>query len=310
MVMAADPQCVFYLAGADPYEDDQLGGLRLTQRRPARARSAGDSNRARRRRAARGDARRRLRAARRGHGRDPRRRRSRRRSVGDWQHVTNRAPADSQPASGRRRSSDRRSRRRAAIAPVVSASRHAPRRLDVFVLVGLVRRVRRRRPQVRQPEEDQLLVAEAGRGKDAPSRSTRPGTRPISSSHSRAAAASADSPASRLPAGSSHESRSTLGRYCRTRITRPIVGHRDQHDRRPVPDDRRPRCSRPFGKRRGLDLDREHAALRTQSALTCRSTVSAVLQSASCARAARRARAADPRAARCRTPSAGRPPDA
>jgi len=29
-VMAGDPQCVFYLAGADPYEDDQLGGLRLT----------------------------------------------------------------------------------------------------------------------------------------------------------------------------------------------------------------------------------------------------------------------------------------
>ena len=29
-VMAADPQCVFYLAGADPYEDDRLGGLRLT----------------------------------------------------------------------------------------------------------------------------------------------------------------------------------------------------------------------------------------------------------------------------------------
>jgi acetoin utilization deacetylase AcuC-like enzyme len=29
-VMAARPQCVFYLAGADPYEDDQLGGLRLT----------------------------------------------------------------------------------------------------------------------------------------------------------------------------------------------------------------------------------------------------------------------------------------
>jgi acetoin utilization deacetylase AcuC-like enzyme len=25
------PKCVFYLAGADPYEDDQLGGLRLTQ---------------------------------------------------------------------------------------------------------------------------------------------------------------------------------------------------------------------------------------------------------------------------------------
>jgi acetoin utilization deacetylase AcuC-like enzyme len=31
VVMASDPQCVFYLAGADPYEDDQLGGLRLTR---------------------------------------------------------------------------------------------------------------------------------------------------------------------------------------------------------------------------------------------------------------------------------------
>ena len=30
-VMAHRPQCVFYLAGADPYEDDQLGGLRLTK---------------------------------------------------------------------------------------------------------------------------------------------------------------------------------------------------------------------------------------------------------------------------------------
>jgi acetoin utilization deacetylase AcuC-like enzyme len=30
-VMAHDPQCVFYLAGADPYEDDQLGGLRVTR---------------------------------------------------------------------------------------------------------------------------------------------------------------------------------------------------------------------------------------------------------------------------------------
>jgi acetoin utilization deacetylase AcuC-like enzyme len=29
--MGSDPQCVFYLAGADPYEDDQLGGLRLTK---------------------------------------------------------------------------------------------------------------------------------------------------------------------------------------------------------------------------------------------------------------------------------------
>jgi acetoin utilization deacetylase AcuC-like enzyme len=30
-VMASRPECVFYLAGADPYEHDQLGGLRLTK---------------------------------------------------------------------------------------------------------------------------------------------------------------------------------------------------------------------------------------------------------------------------------------
>ena len=30
-VLAHRPQCVFYLAGADPYEDDQLGGLRVTK---------------------------------------------------------------------------------------------------------------------------------------------------------------------------------------------------------------------------------------------------------------------------------------
>jgi acetoin utilization deacetylase AcuC-like enzyme len=30
-VLAGRPECVFYLAGADPYEDDQLGGLRLTK---------------------------------------------------------------------------------------------------------------------------------------------------------------------------------------------------------------------------------------------------------------------------------------
>jgi acetoin utilization deacetylase AcuC-like enzyme len=29
-VLAHAPECIFYLAGADPYEDDQLGGLRLT----------------------------------------------------------------------------------------------------------------------------------------------------------------------------------------------------------------------------------------------------------------------------------------
>jgi acetoin utilization deacetylase AcuC-like enzyme len=30
-VIAHRPECIFYLAGADPYEDDQLGGLRLTK---------------------------------------------------------------------------------------------------------------------------------------------------------------------------------------------------------------------------------------------------------------------------------------
>ena len=30
-VTASAPDCLFYLAGADPYEDDQLGGLRLTR---------------------------------------------------------------------------------------------------------------------------------------------------------------------------------------------------------------------------------------------------------------------------------------
>jgi acetoin utilization deacetylase AcuC-like enzyme len=31
IVLAHRPDCVFYLAGADPFEDDQLGGLRLTK---------------------------------------------------------------------------------------------------------------------------------------------------------------------------------------------------------------------------------------------------------------------------------------
>ena len=30
-VAASSPECVFYLAGADPYEDDQLGGLRVSR---------------------------------------------------------------------------------------------------------------------------------------------------------------------------------------------------------------------------------------------------------------------------------------
>jgi acetoin utilization deacetylase AcuC-like enzyme len=31
VVLAARPECLFYLAGADPYEEDQLGGLKLTK---------------------------------------------------------------------------------------------------------------------------------------------------------------------------------------------------------------------------------------------------------------------------------------
>ncbi len=33
-VMASNPECLFYLAGADPYEHDQLGGLHLTRDGP------------------------------------------------------------------------------------------------------------------------------------------------------------------------------------------------------------------------------------------------------------------------------------
>ena len=36
-VMASEPEMVFYLAGADPYDDDQLGGLCLTRRACASA---------------------------------------------------------------------------------------------------------------------------------------------------------------------------------------------------------------------------------------------------------------------------------
>ena len=69
-VMASRPQCVFYLAGADPYEDDQLGGLRLTREGlRQRDRMVIDAARASRR-PARHLAGRRLRAQRRGHGCD------------------------------------------------------------------------------------------------------------------------------------------------------------------------------------------------------------------------------------------------
>ena len=61
-----------------------------------------------------------------------------------------------------------------------------------------------------KPEEDHLLVAVARRRqRSAPSRTIVSGTWPISSWHSRAAAASGSSPGSTLPAGSSHSHRLT-----------------------------------------------------------------------------------------------------
>ena len=127
-VMASDPQCVFYLAGADPYEDDQLGGLRLTKEGLRERDRHGD----RRRPPAPAcrwsiDARRRLRPPGRRHGRDPR---------GDdrGSSPTRRGSMSSRldcqlgsvydRASARRRSSDRRCRR-ARPSPRASASVNA-----------------------------------------------------------------------------------------------------------------------------------------------------------------------------------------
>ena len=70
-VVAHRPECVFYLAGADPYEDDQLGGLRLTKEGLRRARPDGRQRGTRRRHTARGHPRGRLRPAGRGHRRYP-----------------------------------------------------------------------------------------------------------------------------------------------------------------------------------------------------------------------------------------------
>ena len=95
-------------------------------------------------------------------------------------------------------------------------------RRDVFVLVRLCaaspaaaradrRRGRRSAPRRRIPAPDTSAV----------SRSMCCGTCAISSSHSRRAASSADSPSFRRPAGNSHVSRSSGARYCLTITTRP-----------------------------------------------------------------------------------------
>ncbi len=73
VVMASHPQCVFYLAGADPYEDDQLGGLQLTKQGLRERDRMVIGCRSARRGAARDHVGGRLRAECRGHCRDPRR---------------------------------------------------------------------------------------------------------------------------------------------------------------------------------------------------------------------------------------------
>ena len=152
-VMAHRPQCVFYLAGADPYEDDQLGGLRLTK----------DGLRQRDRMVI--DA---VRAA----------------GVplvitlagGYARRVEDTVAIHVATIEGRRR---RPSDQRQCVGGLQIddlAALPASRALldrdrtgrDVLVLVRLVRRVGRRRPQIRDAEEDQLLVAEAGRRIEAP----------------------------------------------------------------------------------------------------------------------------------------------
>jgi hypothetical protein len=57
--------------------------------------------------------------------------------------------------------------------------------------------------EVERQEEVDPLVGEAGRRPDPPSGSRRPGRKPVSSSHSRAAPSAAVSPGSSLPAGTS-----------------------------------------------------------------------------------------------------------
>ena len=165
--------------------------------------------------------------------------------------------ATSDEASTRRPSSDRRSRRARAIArasAIVTACV-----VDVLVLVRLVRRVWRRRPQIRHAEENQLLVAESGRRVEpaqplelVPGRSrslprTR-GARPLPPTRRRSAARP-ETPT---------VSRSSGARYCLTITTRPSswigISTTDAACRTISTS-----CSVPFGNRALLDLDREHA---------------------------------------------------
>ena len=79
--------------------------------------------------------------------------------------------------------------------------------MDLFVLVGCAESSPvSGSPQVGQLEEISTSSQKPGAGTTSLIRSIRPGARAISSSHSRAAADSADSPGFRLPAGSSHSS--------------------------------------------------------------------------------------------------------
>ena len=110
-----------------------------------------------------------------------------------------------------------------------------------------------------------------GVGNSPRSRSIRPGTRPISSSHSRSAAASAVSPGSRLPAGSSHRSRRMLARVLTNEDHVPAVLHRQEDDRWWMAHDldfmfgsvRKPHALDLHGKLAALVDDRHRMILRS-----------------------------------------------
>ena len=94
------------------------------------------------------------------------------------------------------------------------------------------------------------------------SRSRRPGTSPISSSHSRAAAASGDSPGSRLPAGSSHKIAPDAVPVLPDQDDAPVVLYRNQHDAGDVTH-RRDFVLGSVREAGVLDFDREDASLET-----------------------------------------------
>src|SRR2546423_694438 len=128
---------------------------------------------------------------------------------------------------------------------------------------------------VRERLEELVSLQIGGREpRRGPGRSTRCGPRPISSSHSRFAADSADSPSSILPAGTSHSSRSSAARYCLISTTRPSLsigitttagGWRTTSIW----------CSWPFGKRRFSTSTENTRPLKTTGIrLRCRATLS------------------------------------